>query len=166
MSTFKNEKGFTFIEILVSMVLLSVLGITIWAGLINSQGLIRKIISEASTSAKILQLDNFVRQNTNKVKIPFWEGKIKIDGEESGLAIPYMNAEYADKLIFKTSENMLLIGSKKAGQFNAFGPFDNIGFKLWEGDGGKPLGVELSVSSGKKDSDQVTIYARFGGNPL
>ncbi len=166
MSTFKNEGGFTFIEILVSMVLLSVLGITIWAGLINSQGLIRKIISEASMSAKILQLDNFLRQNANKVKIPFWEGKIKTERGESSLAIPYLNAEYEDMLIFKISRDMLLIGSTKTGQFNAFGPFNNIRFQLWEGDGENPLGVKLSISSGKKGNDQVIIYARFGGNPL
>jgi len=61
---------------------------------------------------------------------------------------------------------MLLIGSKKTGQFNAFGPFDDISFQLWEGDGEKPLGVKLSISSGEKGNDQVIIYARFGGNPL
>lgn len=166
MKIFKNEEGFTFIEILVSMVLLSVLGITIWTGLISSQGLIRKIISEASMAAKILQLDNFVRQNANKVKIPFWEGKIKTEAGESGLAIPYLNSDYEDILIFKTRENMLLIGSKKTGQFNAFGPFKDIGFQLWEGDGEKPLGIKLSVTSGTKGNDRVIIYARFGGNPL
>jgi len=68
--------------------------------------------------------------------------------------------------MFKTSESMLLIGSKKTGQFNAFGPFDDISFQLWEGDGEKPLGIKLSISTGKKGNDQLIIYARFGGNPL
>jgi prepilin-type N-terminal cleavage/methylation domain-containing protein len=166
MNIFKNEEGFTFIEILVSMVLLSVLGVTIWTGLISSQGLIRKIISEASMSAKILQLDNFVRQHVNQVKIPFWEGKIKAEAVESGLAIPYLNSDYEDMLIFKISRDMLLIGSKKTGQFTAFGPFNDIGFQLWEGDEEKLLGVKLSVSFGTKVDNNVIIYARFGGNPL
>ena len=64
------EAGFSFVEILVALLLASALGLVLWSGLAGAQGLMRKTLQRASFSLKVLQLDTGLRQALGRVRLP------------------------------------------------------------------------------------------------
>ena len=69
----RNEQGFTFVEILVSMLLLSVLGLVIWSALARGQGLVQRTFQGTLEAVRVLQLDTGLRKAAGRVRVPYWE---------------------------------------------------------------------------------------------
>lgn len=162
----KNNHGFTFLEILISLFLFSLLSMVLWSGLSSAQGLIGKIFQEASHSAKILQLDDFVREAALKVKIPFWVKEIEIEAEDDRLAIPWLDGDSEDFLVFRKQNNRIMISYQNSGQLLSFGPFADINVELQEYENGLIWGVKLTIPASSNADYKTVISAQFGSAPL
>ena len=166
----KNEDGFTFIEIMIALIITSLLGIVIWQGLARGSSLIEKISMSSSETVKVLQMEESIRTVTSKVIIPFWEDAIKIEEEDDKLSIPYFEAERDKFLSIKIEDDYLLIGSSKNKEeeqnIHLFGPFSEVDFELVYSEDDEIIGIKYMLQHTKKSFDTITIIARFGSNPF
>lgn len=166
MNRWQSEDGFTFIEILVSLVLFAVLGVVVWTALLQAQRLIGKVTLRASQSAKILQADDMVRHYAAQIRIPFWVGKLEDAGNGKELVLPYLNGDADDVLLLRQNQGMLVIGSQSSGQMAALGPFTSIQFNIKSSSESKPWGLVVTLGVGGPQGEAVDIYAPFGGIPF
>lgn len=158
------EAGFSFIEILVSMLLSAVLGLVLWSGLSNGEGLVRKTILRSSQAVEILQLDSALRRELERIRVPFWaRSQTAVSQEGSILSISWLEGYAERRLSLEVRASTILIGETAGGRMAAFGPFENVRMRLLPDETGRPRGVEISVERG---GQPVLIAARFGGNPL
>jgi type II secretory pathway pseudopilin PulG len=156
------EAGFSFIEILVALLLSSVLGLVLWSGLAGTQGLMRKTIQRASLSLKLLQLDTGLRQALGRVRLPFWvQAETAVSRQGGLLTIAWLDGDPDKKLTLQQQDRRVLIG--ETGTIGSFGPFPGVRLEVFRDERGRPLGVEVAVDRGE---ETVTILARFGSNPL
>ncbi len=161
-----SEAGFSLIEVMVALVLLSALGTAVWAGLLGAQGLVRRTIREASGTARMLQLDTYLRQTALRVRTPFWASTPGAEVSSDRLRIPWLDGDPGDAMLIERHEGRLVIGTEKSGQRLSFGPFDTADFGLQTDPSGRPAGVLVSVLAVGAKGDPVLILAPFGGRPL
>jgi len=158
----RPEAGFSFLEILVALLLFSVLGLVLWSGLASAQGLVRKTIQRASLSLQILQLDTGLRQALGRVRVPFWvRAEAAVSQEGSLLAISWLDGYPEKTLILQLRDGRIRIG--EAGAQGSFGPFSGARLRLYRDEAGRPQGVEVSIDRG---GETTLLLARFGSNPL
>lgn len=180
-----NKDGFTFLEILVSLVLLSVLASVLVFGVFRAQNLFGLITDRAISGVKLLQLDTSVRSLAANVRIPFWMDTVEINQKETLLAIPYLDGDPTQYLIFETRSEHLYTRIEKREPYltephlwrrwigeelskpssraeRSFGPFTDIRFELAVDEESRMLGVGLYVTLLDKDDREVFILARFG----
>jgi prepilin-type N-terminal cleavage/methylation domain-containing protein len=161
------DGGFTFVEILVSLALLSVLSVALLAGLLNAQKLVGRIVREAGTSARVVQLDGAVRRSVRRVRVPFWVRQVEVEQGDGWLEVPYLDGDTGDRLTFRSREGWVLIGSTKGGTAAALGPFGGAAFELDTGEDGRPRGVRVVVDVGAAGAgERLVISARFGSSPF
>jgi hypothetical protein len=153
------------VEILVSLILLSVLGVVVWSGLAGAQVLAGRGSLRAATYARVLHLDSTVRQSVNRVRVPFWVKSVAIGKQEGELAIPYLDGEAGRRLLIKWQNRKLLIGPSDGEAKEVIGPFESVSFELLKTEGGNIWGISLVVVSGKEKAETWIIETRFGGIP-
>jgi hypothetical protein len=174
----RSEEGFTFLEILVAMFLLALLGVVLWSGLRIAQGGIGTVGTVSSSTAKLLQLNRALRHYVEDVRFPFWEGDSEIQYGSESLEIPYYNAERDSRLVLTKETTgdggrmrMTIsiesdTGDEK-GRLLTIGPFQSIDWSILEDDRGAPRGlrVEVVAEDGER-FEPLVIVACFGGLPL
>jgi type II secretory pathway pseudopilin PulG len=157
------EAGFSFVEILVTLLLLSALGLVLLSGLVGAQGLLRKTIQRTAFAVKILQVDTALRQAMGRVRVPFWLApESAVSQEGSLLAISFLDGDPQQRLTLELRDGRIRI-AQSGGAWNSFGPFPGAGLKLFRDEAGRPQGVEVSIDRG---GETTRILARFGCNPL
>lgn len=156
-----RNAGFSFLEVLAALLLLSALSLALWGGLAGSQGLLQKTIRRLSTSVKLLQLDSAIRQALERVRIPFWidpETAARQEGERVSFA--WLDGEPERLLTFELSDGTVVIAAD--GGRVGFGPFPAARLKLFREESGKPRGVEVAI---RGEAKETRILARCGGSP-
>jgi prepilin-type N-terminal cleavage/methylation domain-containing protein len=161
----QNERGFTFIEILVSLLLLSLLGLVIWNGLSRGEGLVLRTFQAAADSVKILQLDTGLRDAAGRVRVPYWEGDCAATSTDDGISVPWLDGYEKRFLYIERRGPRLAIRFSQEDSGVVFGPFDEISFGLVESPEGTAWGIRVTVAGGST-GDPITLVARFGGEPL
>jgi hypothetical protein len=157
------EAGFSFVEILVTLLLASALGLVLWSGMAGAQGLVRKTIQRASFSVKVLQLDTALRQAVGRVRVPFWQEPEPVVRQEGNrLDIAFLDGYAQNSLTLELRDGRLRI-EESGGAASSFGPFPGAGLKLFRDEAGRPQGVEVSIDRG---GETTLILARFGSDPL
>jgi type II secretory pathway pseudopilin PulG len=155
------EAGFSFLEVLVALLLAATLGLVLWSGLGGAQGLLRQTVRRTSLAVKILQLDTALRQGLERVRVPFWLEPASAVRQEGGrIDISYLDGDPEKTLTLRLRDGRL---SLEAGGVEAtFGPFPGTGLALSRDPEGRPRGVEVSIDRG---GEGTLILARFGSNP-
>ena len=167
----KNDDGFTLLEIMVGLVILSLIGVVVWQGISHTGRLFEKISSSLFSTIRTVQMDQYIRDETAKIKAPFWIKDLRV--QENGgqsLSIPYLEGDADRFLVFEYKGEYLHIGEKKQGSEGAetmlaFGPFKEVAFEMAKNEKEHEYGIKFSVYPGKS-LKVIEIVARFGSNPL
>ncbi len=183
----RSDRGFTFIEVLVSLTILSLISLVVWAGLRNARTLIERISYKGSATAKVVQLDTFLRSSCLKVRPPFWLTALEVQSSEDRLSIPYYEGEPDRHLVLEVDGSYLRIRSEPGEDRKTqatesstlptgngpgavslrFGPFEEItlGTVVQEDQEGRfPWGVEVRLLT--ETEAPLTLTCRLGGTPL
>ena len=108
----RGEAGFTFVEVMVSLVLASLLGVALLGGLRSGQDLIGRATRDAARTARLVQLEALVRRGARQVRIPYWVREVEVGRGEDWLAIPYRRGEPSGRLVLRRRDGRLLIGGE------------------------------------------------------
>jgi prepilin-type N-terminal cleavage/methylation domain-containing protein len=173
-----RENGFTFIEVLVSVTILSILGFAIWIGFISVINLIQTVPEATEKGQNLLNLDTYLRHSCEEILVPFWMPEYEYEEESDRVVLPYyggkeeniLSIEYKDKYITITpsiieedeteDESEPLPPSFKAG------PYDEVRFEVISTKEEGLIGLEVSILETFEEYEGVKIFARFGSYPF
>jgi prepilin-type N-terminal cleavage/methylation domain-containing protein len=173
-----TDGGFTFLEVMVAMFLVALLGVVLWSGLRSAQGSIGRIGTVSSSTATLIQLDRALRRYAGSIRVPFWEGSLEIRNRSGELAIPYFEGRREQRLLLLTDaaggdDQVRLILAKELDpggsreQLLVLGPFASLDWTVLEDEGGAPWGVQVTAAPREgKGFEPLVIVTRFGGQPF
>lgn len=167
----KSDKGFTYIEMMVALIILSLAGVLVWQGISAAGKLLDKISARSSETMRLMQTEETVRELVGRIKIPFWMSTMELEEEEGEIAIPFYEGRSDNLLVIKYEDSSLIIGTRgtdgeQIEGVNSFGPFSNAEIEVARGEEGELFGITVVLYTEKRPSDGVHITARFGSNPL
>ena len=172
-SSFRNEPssdgGFTFVEILVSLLLVSLLGLVIWSGLARGENLVRRTSRGTADAVRILQLDTALRKAAGRVRVPYWETGPQVEAGEDFLRVSWLDGQAQLYLSLGRRDGLLAVGFSTEEPEGLFGPFDEITLGLMTGPDGAARGIRVAVAGGAagvSGGRPIELQARFGGQPL
>ena len=167
--TIRNERGFTFVEILVSLVIISFIGMILFTGASRAQTVLKNISEMSITNNRLLQYTNYLRSSAAQVKVPFWIREISFVEKEDSLEIPYFRGEKDSYLVIGRTDHFLTIDSRNSPverPLQTFGPFHSINFHPMVDENGSTSSIKTIVELDDGPKTQITVIARFGTFPI
>jgi prepilin-type N-terminal cleavage/methylation domain-containing protein len=166
----RNENGFTYIEMMVALIIVSLVGVIIWQGIANAGKLLDKITVHSSSTVKLMQMEESMRRLIGKVRYPFWVNELEIVDRDDEITIPYYEGKSNTLLVVKYEDEHVIIGTRyrdteQMDDVKYFGPFSDATIELARNEDEVVIGVSFIMYAVKKSSDPVKITARFGSNP-
>jgi prepilin-type N-terminal cleavage/methylation domain-containing protein len=167
----KSDDGFTLLEIMAGLVVISLIGVVVWQGVSHTGRLFEKVSSSLFSTIRTVQMDQYLREETAKIKAPFWIAEFRVQENEGlALSIPYLEGDADRFLVFERKDGYLRVGERKRGSEDmeaaqVFGPFEDISYEIAGNGAEREYGVRFSVRL-RQTSKAVDIVARFGSNPF
>jgi hypothetical protein len=151
---------------MVALLLFSALGIAVWSGLASGQNLVRRSIRTSVGTARLLQLELYLRKTALRVRTPYWAAGPGAEATAGGLRVPWLDGDSKDVLIVEWQDGLLRIrpGEGEAGM--AFGPFPNLECAIYKDDSGRSAGIEVSLVAEEGQEQPLVVLAPFGGSPF
>jgi prepilin-type N-terminal cleavage/methylation domain-containing protein len=167
----KNEQGFTFIEVMVALLIVSLIVVVAWQGSSRSGNLLDRISRDSLTVLKLMRAESALRDAVAEIRIPFWVSEAVIEEGEGELAIPFYGGSADTLLVVKCEDGHIVIGTKSSGEGTtekivSFGPFAGASVDLARSDDDRPFGVRCTILVADGSFEHVEITARFGSNPF
>ena len=159
-----STAGFTLLETLVTLMLVSLLALVLSAGVIGSQRLIDTAIGTAASTIKILQLDRYLRRTVGRIVVPYWVGPVKLDTAANALELPYLDGEPELILVLEPRKRGIVVKTPEDPDGRGFGPCGEVAAEPIMRDG-TLVGVRVEIEGGRSRRI-VTIDAAIGSNPL
>jgi prepilin-type N-terminal cleavage/methylation domain-containing protein len=167
----KSDDGFTLLEITVGLVVISLIGVVVWQGASWTGRLFEKISSSVFSTVRTVQLDRCLRDETARVKAPFWVKEFEArENEGHTLSVPYLDGDADSYLVLEFRNDYIRVGRGKRGSedvvtLHSFGPFEDVSCEIARSGEEREYGIKVSVRPGQT-SKSVEIVARFGSNPF
>jgi len=105
-----NEEGFTLVEVLVALALLSTLGLFVWAASASGEKSLRRIADGVRRSAEILELDAVVRSYAQRVLTPYWLQAPRLELSPGSLSVSYLDGSQDTALQISFGGQTLTVG--------------------------------------------------------
>lgn len=182
----RSEDGFTFIELMITLLITSLLIIGVSKGLIGGSRIVEKAVASSSTTVTILQMDNQIRSMVSRVYFPFWYGNIDIEENSGTIEIPFYEGGKNNLLHFSFENNYLDIGLKKINEdspeknrpeenrqsgynlekIQSYGAFSRVDLNPAVNKIDEVFGLQVTVYPLNKKYSPVNVIARFGSTPI
>lgn len=161
-----NDRGSSVLEVLVTVLLLSALGLALWSGVSAGVRLGSRVLRDTLAAARMVQLDRLIRQGALRVRTPFWHAGPVEETGPGWLRVSWVDGEPSEGMILERRERLLIVHVRQAPPV-AFGPFTLLDFGLYRDAAGQARGIRVSVVAAGGDADDPrVILAPFGGNPI
>ena len=179
------EAGFTLIEVMVSIAILTLIGLAIWSTFAGGMEVMMKIPKTGNGNALILQTDRAFRSFLGEISLPFWVGTIEINPDDDILEFPYFKGYADNKLLFYTKreynsvETFLFIEGNSEDMDKdlkaelgikdfklKFGPFSKVSYDYVTDKDDNLKGATLTFSLLENKTAEITLYANIGGTPF
>lgn len=170
-SSKKPEDGFTFMEVLVAMTIMSILGATVWIGFAAAVNLIKSVPVSVDMVQSYIALDSIVREYMSRVKPPFWQPELDYYMDYTSMSFPFYEGVEGKYLQIEYTNNHLHIStyteddeSDEVENLYESGPYMYVYFtEITE----KPMGLigmEITLKPEHENIEEFTIFARIGGH--
>ena len=106
----KGQNGFTFIEVLVAIAIMSFSAFVIWNGLSGVMATGEKTLKKSGSISELALFEYSFRVSVNKINIPYWEKSISSDfltefqNELENYSFKYLNIKS-----FQASEKVMTV---------------------------------------------------------
>jgi len=157
-----SDGGFTLLETLVAMVVLSALGIGVWAAVTVSTQSITRSRASGRAAVQVLQIDDRLRACVSRVRAPWWFPAPAIEGSDGSWQLPYLDGDPGKSLAISWKEAVLSIDD--GATLSRYPGFTSARLTPALDADGKPYGVELALEG--RYVGRVSIVARFGSVEL
>ena len=154
----KNTSGFTLIETLVAITLISLIGLPVFMVTSDTVAFTRKIKDHNRWNGELIKLERVLRKSVREVKIPFWISDIEIINKNDSLIVPYWNSDEDSALEIKITDTDLEITTPEGS--TVFSGFDSAEFDILKDSGSRTIGISVRVKKAKREV--VEFKCTFG----
>jgi hypothetical protein len=151
---------------MVALLLFSALGVAVWSGLAGGQNLVRRSISLAAGTARLLQMELYLRRTAAGVRTPYWAPGPGADATADSLRIPWFNGQADEALYLDWREGRLQVRTRQEEPGAVFGPFASVACEVYAGGPGPAAGLRVLVQADAGVGEPLVIVAPFGGSPF
>lgn len=153
----RDESGSTALEALIAIAVIAVAGAALVAG--TRLGLSSSVASgQAGTAAAgILRFDDALRSAALRVRIPYWSTALRIEPDQTGCAVPWVDGNPSRYLTLAASSDFLELSID--GETRRFSSVLDAKFRIISRDGNVPAGLRVDYTIGGR---KLTCVARFG----
>jgi prepilin-type N-terminal cleavage/methylation domain-containing protein len=157
-----GEEGFTLLEVLVGMVVLSLLGIGAWTAVSVAWRSVERFRAGSRAGAAVLQLDDRLRACAARVRPPWWGGEPGLSAAGDAWRISCLDGDPDRALTLSCQDGVLAIDD---GQLVArYHGFTDVDLSPARDPTGSQFGVELSITA--DPLGRFTIVATYGGRAV
>jgi prepilin-type N-terminal cleavage/methylation domain-containing protein len=171
MMNHNSQGGFTLIESLVAMTVVSLVMIILALSLSSSTGAMKKAKDRALFGIRLLRADSLLRDRIGAVAIPWWEKAVP-ETEESSVTIPWYQGEREGYVRLIAEEGALVMetGNKqKKERMLLMSGLDGLEFSILRNEGRIPYAVGVAYFLGQNSYYTLSAFATLpiaGGLPL
>jgi prepilin-type N-terminal cleavage/methylation domain-containing protein len=154
-----GEEGFTLLEVLAGLVVLSLLGIGVWTAVTVALRSVERFREGARAGSQALRLDDRFRACVDRVRPPWWGGEPEMRTEGHTWRISCLDGDPGKMLTLSWQDGVLTIDDGER-VMRYRGIVDADCAPAMDGTG-MPFGAELSLEA--EHLGRFTIVARYGG---
>ncbi|ULQ59086.1 prepilin-type N-terminal cleavage/methylation domain-containing protein [Brucepastera parasyntrophica] len=158
----KNEEGFTFMEVLVAIAIISIIGLSLLWGIASISDSVTRARENARLALSLLKADEYIRERTAEIRIPYWERNITFESSGSSASIPWYQGDKNAYLRFFTENNTVYAETEFNGETAKLAlltGIENIEIRILENKNGAPAGLEIIYMLKGKEYRTVSPFA-------
>lgn len=154
-----SEAGFTLLEVLLGMVILSLLGIGMWTAVTVAMRSVDRFHAGSLANVRLLQIDDRFRECMARIRAPWWESAPAVETATDGWKIAFLDGDHGKALIISWRDGSLIIDD---GAYESrFPGFNSVRLETALAADGMPMGASLTLEG--RYIGATTIIARYGG---
>ena len=157
-NTTKNDSGFTLIETLIAITLVSLIGLPVFMVTSDTVTFTGKIKDLNRWNKELIQLERVLRKSVGEVQIPFWISDIELTEEAGTMTIPYWNGD-ADLLLEIEIEDTAFKITTPEGN-TIFKGYDGVEFDILKDSQSRTIGLSILMKKSKRED--VEFQCTFG----
>lgn len=105
-----GEAGFTFIETMAALAVLSVIGAALWTGFFSSTVGIERGIGLVREHGTALLARELLSRELSRIRVPFWEREPEGFSEQPGtLTVPFLDGEKDAVMVLRAEEDAIVL---------------------------------------------------------
>jgi prepilin-type N-terminal cleavage/methylation domain-containing protein len=154
----KNNRGFTLIETLIAITLVSLIGLPFFIVTSDTVSFTGKIKDLNRWNKELIQLERVLRKSVGEVQIPFWISGIELTEEEGPISIPYWNGDVSSVLEIDIENTILKITTPE--RSTVFNGYDEVELGFIKDSQSRTIGLSIKVKKTKRED--VEFQCAFG----
>jgi prepilin-type N-terminal cleavage/methylation domain-containing protein len=155
------QGGFTLMETLVAMGLVSLIMIILGLSLSSSAGAMQKARDRALFGIKLLRADSLIRDRIGAVAIPYWETPAP-ETTEASVTIPWYQGERTAYVRLLAEGGTLVIetGNKQKNErMLLMSGLDGVEFSVLRNEGQVPYGIGVAYFQGQNSYHTLSAFS-------
>jgi prepilin-type N-terminal cleavage/methylation domain-containing protein len=157
-----SDDGFTFVEVLVAIALLSVVGVATSRGLSQALRSVGRTGVSLAQSARLARLDDSLRSLSGRIRVPYWAADQAIATGADELRVGWLDGDPERELSLGFRDGVLAVGDGRT--VERYAGFGNARFSVLPDQDGRTVGIGLELLL--SDGSRVTVLARLGSMPV
>jgi prepilin-type N-terminal cleavage/methylation domain-containing protein len=157
-----GEEGFTLLETLVGMVILSALAVGAWTATTVAWRSVARFRESALSGVQLLKLDDRLRDCAARVRPPWWGGEPCLQAAGRTWSISCLDGDPDKTLTLAWRDGVLWIDDGT--RVSRHPGFSSAALSPALDEAGAPLGIELSLE--RERFGGLAIIARYGGRVI
>ena len=168
-STKSSQDGFTLIEVLIAMFIMSILGMTVWMGFAVAVNLIHTVPQSTKLMQEFITLDSVLREYMSRVRLPFWQPELNYYIDSTSALFPFYEGVEKKFLLIEFMDNEIYLKTfneddeEEDETLFHTGPFQYVYFNEVSEKKQGLIGLEIVLKPEHEKLDEFTIFTRLGG---
>jgi len=172
-----SSGGYTLMEVLVAIAILSALGFGVWMSVSGSHRLLARVSALDRGSRQVLLLDAALRAELARIRPPFWLGAppVAVSASSACLELTCLGGE-PDALLRVVFEDRFVRIVEESAQgrvpLGSFGPFESVTCEFVRAEGAedekedRPGGFRFTVTTGEPSEEGIELFVTPSSHPF
>lgn len=159
-----REAGFSTMEAIVSIALIAIAGtLMLWVSAVSIRSL-GATKDRVTLAADVLAVDSSLRSAVGRVRIPWWERRVRVTDEGSRASVPWLDGNPEGVLTIAEDNGRLVIGGPDGSViYRSRVKIDSLNVSAIANDTGVPTGLEIRYVLG---GEPIACSAPFASRAL